>query len=194
MKKIILALIVIGTCAGCMHQNRLGEFAERSGRVELSSRGFNQDYRYGDCFLYQEQGERYLLLVTGVHPGEFTTFLPVAVPAVDSIDEFSVGKFMVNYYSREPGLLDKLLGGEAQYGGFGFSVFPEDLPSLAGHLEYLFTVNLSPDKMKEFGGTALATDHPLSYTIRFCLDFEGMQRNSPDKPLVAKLPLESLCM
>ncbi len=195
MRKIILAMLVIGLCAGCMHQNKFGEFGEKSGRLELSIRDNpEQDFRFGDCFLYREGEERYMLIVTGMHPGEFTTFMPVAVPAVDSIDEFSVGKFMVNYYSREPGMFDRLLGGEAQYGGFGFSVFPEDLPQIARNLNYLFTVNLSPGKIKEFGSTALTTDYPLGYTIRFCLDFESMQRNAPDRPMVAKLPLENLCM
>ncbi|OKL41961.1 hypothetical protein [Pontibacter flavimaris] len=192
MKRIILAVLIIGLCAGCMHQNKFGEFNEKSGRLELSMReNPEQDFRFGDCFLYQEGDERYMLLVTGVYPGEFTTFTPIAVPAVDSIDEFSVGKFMVNYYSREPGVLDRLLGGEAQYGGFGFSVFPENLPQVSRNLHYLFTVNLSPGKTQEFGSTALFTDYPLGYTIRFCLDFESI---SPDRPMVAKLPLESLCM
>ncbi|MCX2739614.1 hypothetical protein [Pontibacter anaerobius] len=194
MKKTILALFVIGLCSGCMHQNKFGELGEKNGHLELTMRNFKQDFKFGDSFLYQENDERYLLIVTGVHKGEYTSFLPVAIPAVESIDEFSVGKFMVNYYSREPGFLDTILGGEAPHGGFGFSVFSEDLPQVTQSLDYLFTINLSPDKMKEYGGTSYVADQPLSYTIRFCLDFESMQRNAPDRPLVAKLPLENLCM
>lgn len=194
LQKVIWGLLLIGLCAGCMHQNRLGELAEKSGNLELAVRNFSQDYQFGDCFLYQEGDEQYMLIVTGVYVGEYTTFMPVAVPAVDSIDEFTVGKFMINYYSREPNMLDALLGGEAQQGGFGFSVFPDDLPLLHQSLRYLFTVNLNPEKVQEYGGTSLIPDQPLGYTIRFCLEFEAMQRHAPGKPTVVKLPLESLCM
>lgn len=194
MKKILLLFLVIGLCASCMHQNKLGEFTEKNGHLKLTTRKFNQDFKFGDCFLYQEGNERYMLIVMGVHQGEFTNFLPVNVPAVDTINEFSVGKFMVNYYSREPSLLDKMLGGEMQYGGFGFSVFQADLPQLTQNLEYLFTMNFSPEKLNEYGSTALATDYPLGYTIRFCLDFESMHHNLSNKPMVAKLSLESLCL
>ncbi|SIR34212.1 hypothetical protein [Pontibacter lucknowensis] len=176
-----------------MSRKSLSEFEESSGNVQVSYRDFAGDYQFGDCFLYREDGKDYLLLVSGTDQDGAIELIPIAIPSPESISDSSIGTLTINYYSREPKIIDKLLGGEIPSGGFGFYVSADDLPKVHRELEYLFTLNLDPDKFETYGGTSLFADKTLGYAIEFCLDFEDTNKYAPDRIIMAKLPLENLC-
>lgn len=192
MRECLLFIFILSFVTGCMSQDRISDL-ESKRDIQVLNRGFDGDYRFGDCFLYRENGKEYLLVVSSADQNGAVEFIPVAIPSPEDISDFSIGKLTVNYYSKEPNFIDKLLGGEMPSGSFGFGVLAEEILKIQGELEYLFSLNLDPDKFEAYGGTSLLADKTLGYTIEFCLDFEKMSQNAPDKVILRKLPLENLC-
>lgn len=176
-----------------MSQNSLSELEESNGNVQVSNRDFAGDYQFGDCFLYREKEKEYLLVVSDAYQDGAINFIPIAIPSPESISDSSIGTLAVNYYSKEPNLIDKLLGGQVPSGSFGFYVSANELPKIHTELKYLFSLNLDPDKFEEYGGTSLFADKTLGHTIEFCLNFEEANKYAPDKTIMAKLLLDSLC-
>lgn len=190
MIRYLLLILILAT--SCMSRNKLSELEESKGNVQVLNRSFNGDYQFGDCFLYQDSGKEYLLVVSGTNQAGAIDFIPIAIPRPRIVSDTSIGTLAINYYSREPKFSDMLLGGEIPSGGFGFYVSADDLPKIQRELEYLFTLNLDPDKFEIYGSTSLIPNRTLGYTIEFCLYFEDANQSESGKSIITKLTLENL--
>jgi hypothetical protein len=153
------------------------------------------NFEFGDCFVHKDAKEKnYLLIITSANHDNFISIMPVKVENLKIIDEGDLNNVLITYYSRKPGFIDYLLGGDIPYGSFDLSFERNDkevLDLLKVEIKYLFSLNLDSKKIKNYGGTSLMADTPLGESLERGLNFGN--RFNDENQISIQLPINNLC-
>ena len=190
----LLIFLLSTMLLGCNKNKAFFALKEQEGALRTVKKD-SGNFEFGDCYFHVSNNNiPYLALITSDNSDEYVSLVPIKVEAIKEIDERYLENVLINYYSRKAGFIDYILGGEIPYGSFDLFFDRNDIEirdSLKTKITYLFTLNLDYQKIKNYGGTSLFVDTPLSDCFERSLNFGSS--NHDGKLLSLQIPIKNLC-
>jgi hypothetical protein len=169
---------------------------ESGGDLKIHNRNFCNNFEFGDCFLFENKNEGYLLIVTNSNNDEFVHFQVAKTKEIQNFNIDSIRKISILYYSRKPILFDYFFKSVIPFGGFEIFFKRENLEistKLIKDIRYLFSINLDKHKVMDFGGTSFGSDSFIQEVIEHSLNFEEIYKRNK-RIISLSIPLENLCL
>lgn len=190
----ILLILLCTMFFGCNKNKPFLDLQNQTGNLRFVKKKTG-NFEFGDCFVHKDaKDNNYLLIVTSKNHDEFISIIPIKIENLKIIDEGDLNHVLITYFSRKPGFIDYLFGGEIPYGSFDLSFDRNDkeiLDLLKVEIKYLFSLNLDIRKIKNYGGTSLMADIPLSVSLERGLNFGN--RYNDGNQISIQIPIKNLC-